>query len=75
MYTKDYGFAVLNGVGKSSGSFLCKVDAYTLETQSIVKISNKPVTAFCLRWVLSNALHRCSLMIGLFHTVEKAALS
>ncbi|KAI9482956.1 MAG: WD40-repeat-containing domain protein [Benjaminiella poitrasii] len=46
-YTKDFGFAVLNGITKP-GAYIIKYDAYSLEQLKIVKVSNKPITAFTL---------------------------
>ncbi|KAI7907685.1 WD40-repeat-containing domain protein [Cokeromyces recurvatus] len=46
-YTKEFGFAVLNGITKP-GAYIVKYDAYSLEQLKVVKVSNKPITAFTL---------------------------
>lgn len=46
-YTKDVGFAIVNGTTKP-GAYIVKYDAYSLEQLKVVKLSPKPVTAFTL---------------------------
>ncbi|KAG2231068.1 hypothetical protein INT48_001729 [Thamnidium elegans] len=46
-YTKDFGFAIVNGVTKP-GSYVVKYDAYSFEQLKVVNIGAKPVTAISL---------------------------
>lgn len=46
-YTKDFGFAIANGVTKP-GSYVVKYDAYSFEQLKVVNIGPKPVTAVTL---------------------------
>ncbi|RCH79150.1 hypothetical protein CU098_000855, partial [Rhizopus stolonifer] len=46
-YTKDVGFAVVNGITKR-GAYIIKYDAYSLERIKQVKVSKTPITAFAL---------------------------
>ncbi|KAI9365817.1 WD40-repeat-containing domain protein [Pilaira anomala] len=42
--TKDFGFAIVNGVTKP-GAYIVKYDAYSFEQLKVVNISSKPITA------------------------------
>lgn len=46
-FTKDFGFAVVNGITKP-GAYIVKYDAYSLEQIKVVKVSSKPITAFTI---------------------------
>ncbi|KAI9275107.1 WD40-repeat-containing domain protein [Helicostylum pulchrum] len=46
-YTKDFGFAIANGITKP-GSYVVKYDAYSFEQLKVVYIGAKPVTAVTL---------------------------
>ncbi|KAG0187031.1 hypothetical protein DFQ28_006950 [Apophysomyces sp. BC1034] len=44
--SKEVGLAVANS--KKSAGYICVLDAYTLETIKLVKVSKKPITTFCV---------------------------
>lgn len=46
-FTKDFGFAVVNGVTKPA-AYIVKYDAYSLDQVKVVKVGNKPITAFAI---------------------------
>ncbi|CAO0801481.1 unnamed protein product [Mucor circinelloides] len=46
-FTKDFGFAVVNGVTKSA-AYIVKYDAYSFDQVKVVKVGNKPITAFAI---------------------------
>ncbi|OBZ85761.1 Guanine nucleotide-exchange factor SEC12 [Choanephora cucurbitarum] len=46
-YTKQVGFAVLNGITKR-GAYLIQYDAYSLDQLKRVKVSKTPITAFAI---------------------------
>lgn len=46
-FTKDFGFAVVNGIAKP-GAYIVKYDAYSLDQIKLVKVGNKPITAFAI---------------------------
>ncbi|KAG2206872.1 hypothetical protein INT47_007629 [Mucor saturninus] len=46
-YTKDFGFAVVNGITKP-GAFIVKYDAYSFDQVKMSKVSSKPITAFTI---------------------------
>lgn len=50
-YSKETAFIVANGNAQNPGGFLYKVDAYTLERKSMVKLGKKPIQAFTIRWM------------------------
>ncbi|KAI9318405.1 quinon protein alcohol dehydrogenase-like superfamily [Dichotomocladium elegans] len=45
VYTKDFAFLAANS---PAGGWVYKLDAYTLERSASVKVSKKPITAFCI---------------------------
>lgn len=46
-FTKDFGFAVVNGVSKPA-AYIVKYDAYSFDQVKVVKVGNKPITAFAI---------------------------
>ncbi|KAI8638978.1 WD40-repeat-containing domain protein [Parasitella parasitica] len=46
-FSKDFGFAVANGFTKP-GAYIAKYDAYSLDQIKVVKVGNKPITAFAI---------------------------
>lgn len=46
-FSKDFGFAVANGVSKP-GAYIVVYDAYSFDQKKVVKVSSKPITAFTL---------------------------
>ncbi|KAI7855953.1 WD40-repeat-containing domain protein [Circinella umbellata] len=44
-YCKDFAYLIANG---SNGGYIIKLNAYTLEQVQMLKISKKPITAFCI---------------------------
>ncbi|KAI9496466.1 quinon protein alcohol dehydrogenase-like superfamily [Zychaea mexicana] len=45
LYCKDFAYLVANS---PKGGYVVKLDAYTLERVQMVRISKKPITAFCI---------------------------
>lgn len=46
-FTKDFGFAVVNGITKP-GAYIVKYDAYSFDQIKMFKVGNKPITAFAI---------------------------
>ncbi|KAL9558123.1 hypothetical protein MBANPS3_001072 [Mucor bainieri] len=46
-FTKNFGFAVVNGVTKPA-AYIVKYDAYSLDQVKVTKVGNKPITAFAI---------------------------
>lgn len=46
-FSKDFGFAALNGTTKP-GAYIVKYDAYSLEQVKVTKVGSKPITAFAI---------------------------